>query len=126
MQIDFPGVPSFSLDDPDIECDCVSGDQWHFIDSPSEPRHDGRRMATTTFQIPVDSPSLAFRSSGSYAFGHVDIVSAEAAGDQVQVDIEAYYYSRHALDRATVCRYNDQGSGHGVALLVSVKLCICM
>lgn len=56
-----------------------------------------------SFTIPLDSELLYFLSHGSFSYGDVKVNTFEDAGDDVRVDINVEYWSKAALERATIC-----------------------
>lgn len=72
-----------------------------------------------SFSLPVSADVLYFLSRGSLAYGSVKIDLLEEGGDDVAVDVTISYWSDAALERATVCELEREGTNHhGIGIFV--------
>jgi len=72
-----------------------------------------------SFDLPVDSDALYFFSRGSLAEGTVDVDVDIEGGDNVRVEVVAYYWSEFALGRTSVCELERAKRQRGIGIFVS-------
>lgn len=103
--------------DGDIER-CISSGNWE-ADHSRDVFGKFPYSEKTSFSLPVSAENLYFLSHGQNSHGDLAILTSDQDDDAVRVEVVVRYYTKGALERATVCQFKRGHDEHGFGIFVS-------